>query len=298
MSKECDPTSSALLEITRPMMIVAALYCRRQSLMARPEWSAASIGKINGNLQHSSGSTLEPLLDAMAQLPSLYRERDKLVPKLPPNSFTRDTNNMSSLYPLTEIQSLLDRSLCFRDHLYTLGIQWKVQHQELSFPHAHCAAIYSKDPYPCSVVKHFSSLQAANAFTLYNALVILINQFVISLYLLVPVSTLEVKAEEFAREKISAAIIDIIKSIHYHLSHTESSVTAAEIASGSQNNYLLFPIRVAQQAISQCYSSREMAKRLWLDNVLDIIKSRGGPWMSNNQLFGAGESNNYHESDN
>jgi hypothetical protein len=42
-TKEHDPMGTAMLELTRPMMIVAALYARRSSLMARPEWCATAV---------------------------------------------------------------------------------------------------------------------------------------------------------------------------------------------------------------------------------------------------------------
>lgn len=74
---ENDTVHDGLLEITRPMMIVSALYALRPSLMARPEWGATT-RIISGNNEDSSTSMISYLWDTLAQLPGLYREKDDI----------------------------------------------------------------------------------------------------------------------------------------------------------------------------------------------------------------------------
>ena len=64
-------------------------------------------------------------------------------------------------------------------------------------------------------------------------------------------------------------------------------------AYGPHNFYLLLPIRVAYRALARSESPKDVAKRLWLEDVLGIIKDRAGTWMSNDQIFGDRKSDNY-----
>lgn len=85
---------TGMLEPTRPMMIVAALYARRPSLTAQREWCAAVDTPVD-NQQISPSSTIAFLLDSLAQIPELYAEHDTVslgVPPSPHNVSDSDVN--------------------------------------------------------------------------------------------------------------------------------------------------------------------------------------------------------------
>jgi len=158
----------------------------------------------------------------------------------------------------------------------------------MSITHTITAAMPSKQPYPSDMITTFSSLEAANVYTLYNALLILINQFIITFYSLPSGCDTNTTAERSASEQISTATTNIVQSIHYHLTCRDPRNTATFAVSGHRNIYLLLPVRVAHRALSQMDTTQDASKRLWLEEVLDMVRGTGGPWMSNGHIFGAG----------
>jgi hypothetical protein len=143
-------------------------------------------------------------------------------------------------------------------------------------------------------VTHYSSLEAANMSTLHHALLVLINQVILSLYSLIPLSYLDLLTKAALSEQISAAVTEILKSIEYHLQFTEPSAksnrpaeSSLASASGPHNFCLLLPLRVACRALAPSESRDDIAKKVWLEDVLNIITFRAGTWMSNDQIFGA-----------
>jgi hypothetical protein len=164
-----SPTFSALHDVTRPVMIVAALYARRPSLMSRPEWSAVTKRNPNDDEQTHSDSGLGYLIDALAHISVLYYAGDKVVNSHTTTCFTGSNNHAGPF------QTLLVCSLSVREDTGTQRKQWKVAHPDpeiLPVSHNNC---HSSPRYPFSVVTHFSPLEAANASTFYNAVLVMIN---------------------------------------------------------------------------------------------------------------------------
>jgi hypothetical protein len=290
LSMKSSPVDRALLEVTRPMMIVAALLARRPSLMASPEWSAASLTTPNEDSQSFPSLALPSLWDALAQIPALYHERDTILSL----QLTKPSNKTTgSLFPLAKVRALLSRSLKLRDDMIFQRYQLKASHPDSDFASIPLTAIPSTQQHPCMVVTHFSSLQAANTFTLYNALIILIGQFIMSVYLLLPASDVDIALKKSISEQISTATMAILKSVDYHMLFTEVCSTSISGTSGKSNFCLLLPIQIAQRVLSQSQSPSDITKKLWLEDVLHCIKSRAGPWMSNNQIFGVKKSLKY-----
>jgi hypothetical protein len=191
---------STLLEATRLTMILVALYTRRPSLMALPEFSAATNLMLNDNSHPPSGSALAYLLDALAQIPTLYREQDATISGPPTQKPGISTSTEEILDSQSQIRSLINRSLNLLDSVRSQRMHWEISHLESEFSRLPCTHIPSTQPYPCLIGTHFSSLNAANASTLYNALVILLNQFVISMCHLLAIGGLDVLANELALE--------------------------------------------------------------------------------------------------
>jgi hypothetical protein len=275
MSEESDPVYGALLELTRPMMLVAAIYDRRPSLMARPEWGAVTIRTLHGAHRSSLTPTLACLLDSLAQIPTLYHERDALVSRQSVK-YSKVTGGAGGFDTSAVIRELLDRSQILRCDIHLQRTQWETSSPE---------SIASTTPSLCNTATQFYSLQDANAFTLCNALLILVDQFIISLYDLLPTHDIDMAAKESASAHISTAVVAIVQSIDYHLPFTHPSTASIAGASGPSNFYLLFPIRVAHRILSQSESPKDVSTKLWLDDVLAVIKGRAGPWMSNEKIF-------------
>jgi hypothetical protein len=222
------------------------------------------------------------LLDALAQIPALYHELDVLISK---KLAARNHVVEGEQCLPTAVQELLNRSLRLRDDVHSQRRQWRAGHAECEFSSNLHAAIASTQPYPCTTVIHFSSLPVANAFTLYNAIMMLISQFVISSNSLLSPYDINIVEEEAAITEIPYVVTEILKSIDYHLLFAHTAATSVSGASGIGNFYLLFPIRVAYRALLQSDCPQDISKRLWLEDVLRIIKNRAGPWMSNGRIF-------------
>jgi hypothetical protein len=280
ISVKSNPTCGALLDVTRPMMIVAALHTRRPSLMSRPEWSAVTMHNCNDDQQSQPDPGLGYLMDALAQLSVLYHARDKIVEG---QSTTCSIGCNNHAEP---VRALLDRSLNVRDDICTQRGQWRAAHQNSGFLTISDNHFPSSHPCPYPVVTHFCSLEVANASTFYNAVLIMINQFIISVHALFPTQDDRVIAVTSASEQISVAVMDILMCIDYHLPFTDRSVASASGTSGPRNIYLLLPLRIAHKVLSQSESLQDICQRLWLEDVMAFIRSRAMPWMSNDQIFG------------
>jgi hypothetical protein len=278
----------ALLEMARPIMIIGALRTRRSSLLAQPEWSATNF--TSGDESGLSDPALVCLLDALAQLSALYSEQDLIISGHGSHSPEMVATSADRPCCASAAQSLLDRSLHLLDDIRSQIAQWGASNTDSEFPSLPCNYIPSSQPCPCTVVTHFSTLHVANVVTFYNAVLILINQFVISMYKLLPVTVLSTVANGSASDQISVAVVDILKSIDYHIPYTQTTAISPEGASGPRNFYLLFPIRIAHRTLSQSKSPQDITQSLWLEDVLNSIVNRAGPWVSNKKIFGARES--------
>lgn len=117
----------------------------------------------------------------------------------------------------------------------------------------------------------------------------MINQFIVSAHALLSARDAQIIALISASEQISVAVTDMLMSIDYHLPFTDHTVASASGTSGPRNVYLLLPLRAARCAQSsvQSESPDDVSRRLWLEDVMSIIRSRAMPWMSNDQIFGA-----------
>ena len=161
MSKKRDPVENALLEVMRPMMVVAALYARRPSLTGRSEWTATTSRMLNDDDQSFPSSALAYLLEALAQIPALYHEQDIIVSGLAAQVPDKAASSAGSFYASSPVRALLNRSLSLRNDVCSQRTQWIASHPGYAFSSTPCTAIPSTQPYPCTVVTHFSSLQVA-----------------------------------------------------------------------------------------------------------------------------------------
>jgi hypothetical protein len=279
------------------MMIVAALIARRPSLMAQPEWNATNICLPNNHHISSPRSALAYLLDALAQIPALYCEYDTILSERSEDPSSETGIGTYEQGASISVHKLLGAATSLRDYTCFQSTCWTGSNPDFEFSTVSCTVLASTLPYPCKDTIHFSSLQAANVFTFYNAIIVLINQLIASSLSLLPSSDIHVLAQAAAAEQISTAINHIIRSIEYHLPFTQPldpairpSEPPMTSASGPHNFYLLFPMRVAHRMLSQSQIPQDIAKKLWLESVLCTIKDRAGTWMLNDHIFRAGNS--------
>lgn len=278
-----DSLVKILVKATRFIMITVSLYNRQPSLMSRPEWTA-----VNTNTDQSvDDSALPYLLDALAQLPTLYQDLDALVSVFRTQA-TGDMDGAIISYSASDIQPLLTSSLLLLADIQAQRTRWMDSHPNSEFPSLPTTHNYPIRACPCSIVKHFLSLDVANAFSLYNSLVILINKFIIALYQLLPIEDRDSLAEKLASEQVCFAAMEILKGLDYHLTPEVPAPGSVIPGAGSLNLYLLFPMRVSFQVLSQSKSSSTLAQKLWLEDIFDLIKGKARPWVSNRNIFRLG----------
>ena len=257
-------------------MIIAALKSRRPSLMAQPEWSA--VDDLTLDKHPSSTSLILYLLDALAQIPSLYHKLDAIV-RDNKEACVSETSCEGSTHP-SRIRTLLNRSLRLLDDVRYTRTQWNCSHPVGGLPTLPFTNVSSLQPYPCAVVTHFSSLSAANAYTMCATIVILISQFVLTIYQLSPPTKLEVS---LAIDHISVAVMEILSSIDYYL--TFANKTAITTVGACPSSFYLLPIRVTHQVLSLSKSPEDISRKIWLEDALLMIEGKRGAWTSNSKLL-------------
>lgn len=278
--ENCTPLFSALLKETRLVMIVAAVSARRPSLMAKAEWSAAS--NIPSEEYGSSTWAMSNLLDTLAQISLLYHEQDAIILDTRKSSSTND----KLVFCTARIPRLLDQVLVLLDQLASMITVWKASTPDSALTSIPCTMTVSLHPPPFVLVTKFSSVTAANIYSLYNSTVILLNQFALALYPVICMADIDMLEQSSFSDHLAVAILDTLKSMEYHLTTTE--ITRLEV-SGPSNQFLHLSIRVAHRAMAQSNLHEDIARRCWLEDVSSYIAAKGGPWTSNRYLFRSGQ---------
>jgi hypothetical protein len=261
------------------IMIVAALATRRPSLMAQPEWSATgNICLVNYN---SSTSMLRFLLDTLAQIPALYSEQDVILSSQShPSAITSEDDSYSS-----HIRVLLHQSLNLLDNARSKFLRWKSSCLDSTFDSLPYTSEPSSKPYPSTLATQFSPLDTANVFNLYNSIVVLLNQLVVSLHKLLPQTELNLLVCNMASDQISLAVLGILNSVDYYLTHSDLTTTRRLGASGPDNLYLLLAIRIGHRVLAHSTLPKDVFHRIRLEDISSIIENKAGAWASNKDLF-------------
>ncbi len=249
--------------------------------MAHPHWKAHG----GDGAAITPESPIPYLLDALAQLPSLYEERDALTSAWQIQT-SAEADGILSPYPASSMRSRLSKSLCLLSEIEANRAQWAARHPDEAFSSLPSSASGdSAQPCPFQTVANFSSLQAANAFTFYHCILILVSQFILSVHHLLS----QVDRDAFAEKQISEAVfhsaLDILKSVDYHLTFTLTASRVMASNCGPRNFYLLFPLRVAFRALSDADVRTALPYMLWLRGIFAVIRERAMPWASNEHLF-------------
>jgi len=257
-------------------MIVAGLLARRPSLLAHPDWSA--INNVKSNDDNSTFALEQAqIFDILAQLPTLYYKQDIITLSSAAESANTATSSKRKS-SLSDLQSILGQALILLDKIKGKMKQWKVSYPDTEYTAFPCRIVPSVQPYPCTVVTHFSSRYRAYLSTLYNSTIILINQFIVSINWFLPDTPTSASLIISASEQISAAVMEIIQSIDYELEYIGKTAR--------DSFYLFFPIRTACQALTKSTSAESLSQKLWLEDVHTLIANRAGAWTYSKTIFG------------
>ncbi|KAJ4163284.1 hypothetical protein LMH87_005024 [Akanthomyces muscarius] len=278
VSETSDPLVKIVTEAMRLPLVTASLHSRRPSLMAHPHWKALG----GDGTAITPESPIPYLLDALAQLPSLYQERDALTSA----QTSVEADGMLSPYPASRVRLLLRKSFCLLSDIKANRAQWDARHPAEAFSSLPSSA--SGDPaQPCpfQTVTNFSNLRAANAFSFYHCILILVSQFILSVQHLLPQVDRDAFVEKQTSEAVFRSALDILKSVDYHLPFTLAASRSMASDCGPRNFYLLFPLRVAFRALSEADVHIALPYMLWLRGIFAGIRERAMPWASNENLF-------------
>jgi hypothetical protein len=276
-----DSLYIALVDSTRLKMTVAALYNRRPSLLAKPEWSAISSHLLSHAYDDPARLEIAYLLDTMAQLTILFSDREKLF-SLEPTPGNSDGQNVL-FSDMATIRSLLGKSLDILFDIQIRRTRWLESYHSTEYSCPPQSTAGSSQQPPVQEVTHFSSMHAANAFMLYNTVVILMHQFATSMYNQLPTAEHNLLiGDALSTKHISSAVEQILKGIDYHLIHSSEVPDSATL-------YVLLPVRVAFRVLAQSTSAEDVSRRCWLADVFSMVEGKYRPWTSNKQLFNVSE---------
>ena len=239
-------------------MIFASLASRKPSIFAEKDWKT---------LPWAPGVTkkckVQYIFDIIADATILMPNRDALQ-----DAATRGLDvSTSELYQDTT--GLADELL---HQVEEWNQDWellhghKLQETQPLLPLSSLFPFTSKEELPWSTVYTYLNLDLANDHAMYNATLILLLLCKKSLLLLQP----ECDIDEIASISLQAELagVEICRSVDYHL---------MDFQEGIGGLYLLFPMRVAWQAVGE---SSSPAGR-WLESICEAItKGQKGRWGS------------------
>lgn len=212
--------------------------------------------------------------DALAQLTTLYPERDRLA-SMSQTPQLVDTQSLSS------VQSLLVQTLDLLARLKDRRIQWLKARpfSEHAIPPGPHFESYSTQDYPFEETLRFSSAKAANSFIFQHTAIVLFHQFAVSVCELLPSSQqTEFKDGYLTAKHLSSAVAQILKSVDFHFQSTNLDCKPNK---NSDPSYLLFPLRIAFKALEDSPLPEDQPRRLWLADAFAIAISRIQPWTTN-----------------
>ena len=279
-----------LLELCRPVMILAAFFTQRPSLMSEPEW------RVTTQPQNPDGSPslfqtsvavsdMSFLMEILAELPALFIQCNKCI---------RLSGAKSSFPPPADVTMIWARVRHLQIELQAWKEKWDENHQSEVYETLPTTTVDSAQIKAWTNVFYFNSVELAVTFTMYHSVIILLTGIPISLLqvgLLGPYfsvsRTLNYYGGSVSQSPLSdveTSIRSICRSIEYYLQFLQPSQAPADF-------YLFFPIHVAQRASIQLGHSSELA---WLAEAQEMMKSRYAIGVWANMVF-ANRFNGFHE---
>ena len=241
-----SPSGLSTLERARLPIISAALLLHRPTVFAKPEWKLLPWSRYPDRK-----NLLQNLLDILADCPGLFIEKDGI-----------DTG-LSGQEANAGYQLLSEKARGLIEELAQWEKVWTAHHPECYHERLSPAttptssALHGQVLPIWSTVLEYQSLYHAKAMTLYNTTRILLLKYTQEVSL--PKRELAGEEQVFSRD-IFAAGMKICRSMDYYLDH---------IQKGTGDFFLLFPLRMAFDAVGPC----NWEIRAWLKNVLHLVSS-------------------------
>lgn len=254
-----------LLETCRPLMILAAFFTQRPSLMGEPKWRAITqTQETDGSpslfQSPAAVSDISFLMDILAELPALFIQCNKCI------------RLAKTKQPNTHVSIIWSRAKQLQRKLQSWKTIWDDNHQNEVYEALPNTAIDSTQTVAWTTVYTFSCVELANTFTMYHTVVILLTGIPISLRTagLEPPCSI-CTTSDHSSANLSQSLIDIeisvqkiSRSIEYYLQFVQPSQAPADF-------YLFFPLHVARRAATQLGLPSQLA---WLADAFETARSR------------------------
>ena len=268
---DCTELDLVLLEVCRPLMILAAFFTGRVSIMSRPGWEAPLSFTSGTPAISIATSDLSFLMDILAQLPALYQQCDDCV------RFANDRPIHSGRTRLT----MLYRS--------TMQLQQETQAWKQDWDIARQVATHEVSPFlkisDMTTTTHIDNVENAIILSMYHSTTILLANIPIALLrsgfqgVASPSpsalnSYIASDTEASQMSDVQSSIISICCCIEYLLQPLQTAQVPADF-------YLFFPLHIAHRAARQFEYRSEIA---WLSNILGKTRSKYpmGVWANMN----------------
>ena len=254
----CMPPARNLYEAVRATIIFACLVLDRPSPLAHPDWKT-----IPWILEPESKKPLQYLYDILADVPFIFKERERIVD---------DSLQYSEV--AADCSALIDQIEEMITQLGTWYKKWWAEHEPDLFEVDDLGSLKAEDddsPLLWETTLHFASLQIAHEYCVYYGTRIMLKTLSRSMKILDPNKDLE-EISKLATEARKGSI-EICRCVDYHL---------LDYQVGAGSLFLLFPLRMAWQGLGG-NSSREGQ---WLVDISkQISKGQKGWWESASHLL-------------
>ncbi|KAI1081890.1 hypothetical protein F5B20DRAFT_36744 [Whalleya microplaca] len=232
-----------IIEHTQATIIMAALVLRKSTVFSRDEWKY-----VPWSLYPERKTLLHDLYDILADCTELYVMREDA------DTIYLDNHDYSTYQPLLEYSESILKQV--EEWERNWWIQNPICYEEVPATRAP-PLLPGTDSIPVwETVFHFASIYHANAYGLFNAILLLLLQFQQGM---VSLASFPVVPDQGVEERILAAGIAVCKSVDYHVEHSQNSAA---------NLFLLLPLRMAHDPVAKRYPS----VTLWLNKILQDIQ--------------------------
>ena len=275
-----------VLNICRPVMILAAFFTQRPSLMSSPEWKVTPLPHYSAKTPvlyqlSDVAADMSTLMGILAELPPLYIECDRCVQS------ARKRSSPPSMVPSAAVWTKTRQ-------LYQEAQVWKQKWSKINPNNPRDPFTMSKFDLPefttnWATAYVFETAEIAMTFSMYHSMNILLLSIPASLYRadLLPPPSMPSKTrssssdfdfyfssgdQQLLLSEFKTSIHSICRSIEYHFH-------ALPPAQAPADYHLFFPIHVARRASMQLGYASEFA---WLSAVYERLKARYpmGVWAS------------------
>lgn len=281
----------ALANTCRPVLILAAFFTGKPSIMGQRGWKARTQCEELDEVR--SGDAVKDmafLMDLLAELPAIFRDCDECIACTEPGLF------LSPPPPaLVDLTSLWDRITHLQHELRAWKAVWDLTHQNDVMETITAAGVESVDsalatPWPTAL--QFSSIELANTFTMSHAVSILLHSCPTALLaanVLPPPPYPSCTPPSPSTHPYSSPFDLTTSSIHsigatiaYYLSLSSPQPTQVDY-------HLFFPLHVARRAAARLGEGEQVA---WLGSAEGVMRERYsmGLWanMDFEDRFGGG----------